>query len=238
MVDKKTWDKVLIEIEKTGIILHACRKAGIDASTLHRQRKKDKKFAKQFDEAMEIGRANISDIGESALMRKVQEGDFGAIKYLLGHNSERYKTKQQDTFKYLFDHRSNKADKTPQVTFEDVIDKMAQDKRDGKEQEEIRQRERMRTSLNNALPYKPNGEQLYPWEVRDWEPQVSEWRQKVREALDSGTPLPSDTLKLRKEDAASDVKETAEPKPNPDPTPKKRRPESRIIDFSDEGDDD
>lgn len=202
MVDKKTWNKVLAEIEKTGIILHACRKAGIDASTFHRRRQNDKAFAKLVDAAMTIGRTNISDIGESALMRKVQEGDFGAIKYLLSHNSERYKAKQQDTFKYLFDHRSNKAEKTPQVTFEDVIDQMAQDKKERDAREENDRREKMRRSLNSALPYKPNGEQIYPWEVREWEPQVSEWRQKVHEAIDTGVALPSDVmkpLKLRKE---------------------------------------
>ncbi len=130
MVDKKTWDKVLTEIEKTGIILHACRKAGIDPSTFHRQRKKSKKFSQQVEESMEIGRANMSDIGESALLRKVQEGEFAAIKYMLVHNSERYKARQQDTFKYEFDYRSNKAEKTEHVGIEDILARMAQDSRE------------------------------------------------------------------------------------------------------------
>ncbi|MFA6408045.1 MAG: hypothetical protein WCW36_01030 [Candidatus Paceibacterota bacterium] len=91
MVTKKTWDKLLKELERFGNALNACRKVGIDPSTYHRQRKKDPGFRKQSDEATRFGHINIGDFSEGALLKKVGEGDLGAIKYSLTYRHPHYR---------------------------------------------------------------------------------------------------------------------------------------------------
>lgn len=45
---------------------------------------------------LDEGRTNMAEIGEIALMKKVQQGETGAIKFLLTHNSKRYMPKKPE----------------------------------------------------------------------------------------------------------------------------------------------
>ncbi len=82
--------KFLEELEKTPIIFHASKKVGIDKATIYRWKEKDKKFAKQMEDALSIGRSGLCDIGEAQLAKLMNQGDFKAIKFYLENNEKRY----------------------------------------------------------------------------------------------------------------------------------------------------
>jgi len=85
--DKK---KFLDELEKTPFVLHASKKVGIDKATIYRWRKKDKKFAKEMDQALSIGIASVCDVAEGQLTKMINQGDFKSIKFFLENNKKEY----------------------------------------------------------------------------------------------------------------------------------------------------
>jgi transposase-like protein len=93
---KKAMKAKICEIlEKLPIIESACQKVGISRMTLSRWRKKDKKFSKKIDEVLEISRESVSDLAESKMMQKIDEGNPSMIRFWLCHNSSRYKKKHK-----------------------------------------------------------------------------------------------------------------------------------------------
>lgn len=95
MIDDSTKTRFLKELEKSGNVFLSCLKMNIHRSTYYRWKKEDKNFRKKATEAEGHGRENNVDIGEHSLMKKVREGDLGAIKYLLSYNSPRYRPKKE-----------------------------------------------------------------------------------------------------------------------------------------------
>ncbi len=93
MIDGETKQKLLQEIEKVGNVYSSCLKIGVNKATYYRWKKEDKEFAKLAIKAEKTGRENMCDIAEHALMQNVKEKKMDAIKYVLGHNSTRYKPK-------------------------------------------------------------------------------------------------------------------------------------------------
>lgn len=93
MIDPKTKQKLIRELEKSGNVYLACLKLGVDRSTYYRWRNESKKFKSLSDKAMRTGRENNCDIAEHALMLNVKDKKMDAIKYVLSHNSTRYKPK-------------------------------------------------------------------------------------------------------------------------------------------------
>lgn len=91
MIDSKTKNKFLKELEKNGNVFWSCAKTNIHRSTYYRWVKMDKEFKQLAKTAICHGRENNTDIGEHALMLKIKDKNMDAIKYLLGHNSSRYK---------------------------------------------------------------------------------------------------------------------------------------------------
>ena len=85
--DKNTFIKVL---EKIPFISHAAKQVNIDKATIYRWLKKDKKFKEKVDEALRIGRSGICDVAESQIIKKVNQGDFRACKFILENNDKRY----------------------------------------------------------------------------------------------------------------------------------------------------
>lgn len=94
MIDDKTKQKLLKELEKTGNVYLACLKVGIDRSTHYRWLDSDKVFKKQASQAIRRGKENSCDIAKHALMLKVKDKDMRAIEYLLSHNDPAYKRKR------------------------------------------------------------------------------------------------------------------------------------------------
>lgn len=92
MIDGETKQKLLQELEKSGNVYLSCMKVGINKSTFYRW-KEDKGFWKAASAAIKRGRENNCDVAEHALMMNVKDKKMDAIKYVLAHNSTRYKPK-------------------------------------------------------------------------------------------------------------------------------------------------
>lgn len=95
MIDDKTKDKLLEELEKGGNVYFSCLKAGISRATFYRWMKDDDLLAKEVRRVIHIGKQNNCDIAEQALMINVKNKDMNAIKYVLSHNSETYRPKDR-----------------------------------------------------------------------------------------------------------------------------------------------
>lgn len=85
--DKEKFLKIL---EQVPFISHASKKAGIDKATIYRWRKKDKRFNSEVEEALDIGRSGLCDVAESQLVKKINQGEFRAIKFFIENNDKRY----------------------------------------------------------------------------------------------------------------------------------------------------
>ena len=75
---------------------HAAKQAGIARSTVYRWIKDNPEFRKAVEKAKKGGRAHMVELGEIMLLKKVKEGDVSAIKFLLTHNSKRYRPKRAE----------------------------------------------------------------------------------------------------------------------------------------------
>lgn len=121
MISSKTKKNLLNELKKSGNVFFSCSKIGIDKSTYYRWRQKDEKFKGQAEEAIIIGRENMCDVSEHALMKNVREGEQRAIEYHLSHNSERYRQKRVSDVVIL--HRKEVPGSNPEAkTIEDLFD--------------------------------------------------------------------------------------------------------------------
>jgi hypothetical protein len=120
MIDEGTKKKLLQELEKTGNVYVACAKVGIGRATFYAWKRIDKNFRKKADRAIRNGRENICDIAEHSLLLNVKDKDMNAIKYVLSHNSPRYKNRD----KFVVEHisRGRKDEQQPPITLEDLLD--------------------------------------------------------------------------------------------------------------------
>ena len=124
MISKETKEKFLEEVRSTGNVLFACKKAGVAKATVYRWKKKSKTFAKQLKEAQDVGRSNIGDIAEHALLNLVKEGSFSAIRFALNHNHENYKKSPERTVNINYSRsESMDSEKNHEETVADVIAK-------------------------------------------------------------------------------------------------------------------
>lgn len=108
MIDEKTKQKLIRELEKSGNVYVSCHQLGIHPSTLYRWKSKNKQFRKAVNDAIRIGRNNGADIAEHALMINIKKGDMNAIKYYLSHNAPRYRPKNR---KVIFEHSNSERDR-------------------------------------------------------------------------------------------------------------------------------
>ena len=111
---QKLVDKLLAELERTGIPLTACSKVGVGRSTYYRWRQESITFKLQTDEAIQIGRENITDLAESKLVKNIGDGNQRAIEFQLRHNDPRYRYFSQLEFAKVLESRSN--DEKPEIS--------------------------------------------------------------------------------------------------------------------------
>lgn len=120
---QKLVSKLLAELERTGIPLTACSKVGIARSTYYRWRQENVTFKLQTDEAIRIGRENITDLAESKLVKNIGDGNQRAIEFQLRHNDPRYRYFSQLEFAKMLE--SQKQEEEPEVsrlqTFIEII---------------------------------------------------------------------------------------------------------------------
>lgn len=98
MIDDKTKNKFLQDLEKSGNVYLSCMRVGINRATYYRWKNGDKEFRKKAILAERNGRQNNCDVAEHALMMNVKDRKIDAIKYLLSHNSSRYKPKNRKVY--------------------------------------------------------------------------------------------------------------------------------------------
>jgi len=82
--------KLLIEeLKKKPSIEAACRTAGIGRTAFYDWKKKDPRFAKAVELALQFGKAFMADIAELQLFNAIKNNDFRAIAlYLKTHHPE------------------------------------------------------------------------------------------------------------------------------------------------------
>lgn len=120
MISQEIKNKFLVELEKSGNIYYSCAKVNISRNTYYRWLSDDTSFRKRAKKSRHLGRENLCDIAEQALMLNVRDKKMEAIKYVLSHNSPQYRTNRSS--RVIIEHISGKrADNLP-VTIEDVID--------------------------------------------------------------------------------------------------------------------
>jgi len=92
--------KLLSELEKMPIVSVACKKAGISRATFYRWCKDNEQFSAKAQNAIDKGVVLINDLAENKLVKGIEDGDFGSIRYWLNNRhpaySFRYKTKAID----------------------------------------------------------------------------------------------------------------------------------------------
>lgn len=88
---KKLVNKLLKELESTGIVEISCEKTGISRNTFYRWMKEDKLFLEQASEAMFLGTGRVSDIAVSNILAGIKAKDMKATMYWLSHRHSEFK---------------------------------------------------------------------------------------------------------------------------------------------------
>ena len=120
MISEQTKKILLEEIGKYGNIYGACFKLGIDRSTFYRWLGKNKRFKKEAEEALKMGRENICDLAESKLLQNVKNGNQNSIEYVLRHNSDRYRKKE--TSNVVIVHKKDFSPVVREPSLEEILD--------------------------------------------------------------------------------------------------------------------
>lgn len=92
MIKGKTKKKLLEELGKTGNVSVSCLRAGISRATFYRLVKKSSEFSEAAEKAEFLGRENMIDTVEWALIKKASGGDSRLMEFYLSHNSKRYRS--------------------------------------------------------------------------------------------------------------------------------------------------
>lgn len=79
---RKSQAKVLEYLEESGNISSACKRAGISRQTFYNWYE-ERPFRVQADEAIGLGKSFVNDLAHNHLIRKINEGDAGLIKFQL-----------------------------------------------------------------------------------------------------------------------------------------------------------
>ena len=72
-------------------VTEACKKAGLTTKTFYRLYDSNERFKKEVDEAKKLGLLYNGDVGITAHLKKIHEGHWPAIKYLIEHHVSPYK---------------------------------------------------------------------------------------------------------------------------------------------------
>ena len=89
----KLKEAFLEQLKRTPTIETSSQKVGIARATVYRWMKASKKFEKKVDEALEEGRAFMSDIAETQLFSLIGDKEISAIRLYLSTHNPRYSNK-------------------------------------------------------------------------------------------------------------------------------------------------
>src|SRR3989338_157993 len=82
--------ELLEELKKIPIIQTACGKTGVGRSTYYAWRKDDKAFAQNANKSLHEGKAFVSDMAVSQLIKKIQEGNMTSVIFWLKNHHANY----------------------------------------------------------------------------------------------------------------------------------------------------
>jgi hypothetical protein len=77
-------------------IFYAAKKSGISPATIHRWMNSNPAFKEEVNRIKREGLANQNESVEMVLVKKSLEGNIGAIKFYLPHNSKKYRPMKAD----------------------------------------------------------------------------------------------------------------------------------------------
>jgi hypothetical protein len=86
----KDKDIMLAKLETTPIVQVAATKAGVSRATYYRWCNEDENFKARAEEILQKGRAFVSDMAESQLMKKISEGNLTATIFWLKNHRKEY----------------------------------------------------------------------------------------------------------------------------------------------------
>jgi hypothetical protein len=86
----KDKQRLVQELRKLPIIQIACTRAGVSRATFYRWRKDDPEFGYNVWRALGMGQDTINDLAESKVINRINNDDWTAITYWLGHNHKVY----------------------------------------------------------------------------------------------------------------------------------------------------
>ena len=170
MIDDKTKRKLLRELEKSGNIYFSCARIGVERSAFYRWHSSDEEFKKLADLAVNRGRENNCDIAEQALLLNVKEKRMDAIKYVLGHNSPRYKEN------VIIWHKKEEPEgyALRELTFMDMVKNYYEHIR----KQNIRLKEKYENM--GGIPAKADGTEIENDELFNYETYIEEWYKKKK----------------------------------------------------------
>ena len=87
-------EKLLEALAESGNVSFACKKAGVSRDTYYRWRKEDEEFHDKVGTAIASGKEFVNDLAHNQLIRNIQNGDMGAIKFQLANCHEDYHPKK------------------------------------------------------------------------------------------------------------------------------------------------
>lgn len=178
MIDDKTKQKLLKELEKSGNVYLSCLKVGIDRSTHYRWFESDKEFRKLASRAIRQGRENNCDVARQALMLRVKEKDMRAIEYVLSHNDPTYKRKQSSNVVIV--HKKISSLPIAQAkSLEQIFD---DDERSTYERG-LRLQEQL-TAFGRRIPPKPDGNPIGVEELPSYEAYIRDWQKLVEKEIE------------------------------------------------------
>ena len=91
---KRQQEKLLEALAESGNVSFACKRAGVSRDTFYRWRKDNDEFADKAILAIGSGKEFVNDLAHSQLIRNIQNGDMGAIKFQLGNCHDDYLPKK------------------------------------------------------------------------------------------------------------------------------------------------
>ena len=91
---KRQQEKLLEALAESGNVSFACKRAGVSRDTYYRWKKDDDEFSDKSILSIGSGKEFVNDLAHSQLIRNIQNGDMGAIKFQLGNCHDDYLPKK------------------------------------------------------------------------------------------------------------------------------------------------
>jgi hypothetical protein len=93
MKSAKVKKDLIEELKKKPVIEASCAKVGVGRTAFYDWKKKDPKFAKAVEMALDFGRDFVSDIAEMQLLNAIKAGDFRAVSLWLKTHKDEYRNR-------------------------------------------------------------------------------------------------------------------------------------------------